>query len=570
MVLGRQHSIRWWLVSFAAAVSLPLILLLVWMFATQVDREQLAARDAALRIARATSARLSSMHTESQALLDRMAARSGIRDFDATRCDSLFGIVDFFPQYVNLLLFDDHGQVICSAEPESASDRLFSAEGARWIAGELRAGRLVPRRTDIRAIGSQWISTISVPVTASDGKRRGTLALIELPEVAGRQTLPPGSVVTILDRAGTIVVRSDEPGQWAGQSARGSAVAALAMRMQEGRAEAVGLDGISRQYGFTTIPRLGWYIYVGVPTSAVMRPVRALFLRGLAGGAVVVLIVIGVAALLSRSIEKPVNELARAARSVAAGEYGKVTLERGVPVEIATLANSFNEMVESRSRFERDLKSLSERLLVVQEEERTRIARAIHDDLGQLLTALKMDVLGLLSRHEAPPAIRDRIVSTLDATVSAVQRIATELRPSMLDDLGLLAAIESEARLFEERTGIECDVSMPSEAAGLDRVAATAIYRIVQEALTNVVRHSNATRVELRLRQRTDELLLEIRDDGRGLTRDEAENPRSLGLIGIRERAAMIGGSVEFEGVAGRGTIVSVRVPSTALTMHQP
>ncbi|MGH7485907.1 MAG: sensor histidine kinase, partial [bacterium] len=147
-------------------------------------------------------------------------------------------------------------------------------------------------------------------------------------------------------------------------------------------------------------------------------------------------------------------------------------------------------------------------------------------------------------------------------TMTAVQRLSSELRPSVLDDLGLSAAIEAEALRFENRSGIECELSLPKHAElRVGGPAATAVYRIVQEALTNVARHANASRVEVRLRERPEELLLEVRDDGRGISEAEVSDPLSLGLIGIRERAGMAGGTVHFEGVAGRGTIVSVRIP---------
>jgi signal transduction histidine kinase len=200
---------------------------------------------------------------------------------------------------------------------------------------------------------------------------------------------------------------------------------------------------------------------------------------------------------------------------------------------------------------------------VVQEAERSRIARELHDDLGQSLTALKMDIIGLLAKTEQQygrSPIANRILRTLDSMVTSVQRISSELRPSILDDLGLVPALESEASMFEDRTGIECELSLPPDAR-IEAHCATAIYRIVQEALTNVARHSNASRVEIRLRERTDELLLEIRDDGRGVTIGEVGDSRSLGLLGIRERADLVGGTVHFEGVSGRGTIVSVRIP---------
>jgi len=198
-----------------------------------------------------------------------------------------------------------------------------------------------------------------------------------------------------------------------------------------------------------------------------------------------------------------------------------------------------------------------------------RVAREIHDDLGQALTALKMDVIGFIekSRHspELAPMV-ERILRTIDSTVTSVQRISSELRPSVLDDLGLFAAIEWEARLFEERTGIECELSVPDEMPDTDPVSSAAIYRMFQEAMTNVARHSNASRVEVRVRERSGELLLEVRDDGRGIVSEEIANPSSLGLAGIRERADILGGTALIEGVPGRGTIVSIRIPLSALT----
>jgi signal transduction histidine kinase len=420
----------------------------------------------------------------------------------------------------------------------------------------------------MRVLAGRWVSIIVVPVP----NHRGVLALVQLPEIVGAEALPRQSVATILDGNGTILARSSAPQAWSGRDVRDSMLVRMALLHGEGTTEARGVDGVEREYGFTYLPRVGWHVYVGIPTAAIMQPVRRLLLRGLLGGAAIVALVIAAAMLLARRIQKPIDALARAAAASTRG--ASVTVAPQGPREIAVMAEAFNEMIESRARSqarisesERNLKKLSERILLVEEEERRRIAREIHDDLGQSLTALKMDVLGLLEKSSlsiSAAPLRERIVRTLDATVNSVQRIAAELRPTLLDDLGLAAAVEAEARLFEERTGIECELSIPSEEElSVEPARATALYRIVQEALTNVFRHSGATRVELRVRSRGDELLLEIRDDGRGMTNDEILNPSSLGLIGIRERAALVGGTVHFEGIAGRGSIVSVRIPPT-------
>ena len=207
---------------------------------------------------------------------------------------------------------------------------------------------------------------------------------------------------------------------------------------------------------------------------------------------------------------------------------------------------------------------LSKRLLEVQEEERTRIAREIHDDLGQRLTALKIDVGGLIqampAQAELEPVI-GRIRGALDDIVKATHRLAAELRPPALDDFGFLAALESDIRAFEERTGIECELSLPSGPLPMASDVETAAYRIVQEAMTNVARHANATRIEIRMRTRGNEMLVDVRDDGRGITADDLRRRAGLGLVGMRERARQIGATVDVEGVDGKGTIVSLRIP---------
>ena len=567
MPVRLNRSIRWWLAVLAVTGVLPLVVLLAIVFMGQVRTEQREARDAALRYALFTASHMRALHLDSMALLQSMAMRPAIRASNPQNCDSLFAIVDFFPQYLNLFLLDRSGAVICSASPPEA-DRPTSDKAQEWIEQRIRAGDLIAGKPAIRHLGNAWISILATDVTNSEG-RAGTLVLAQLPDIGGPEGLPPGSVITIINSEGRIQARSVDPERWVGRSVRGSEVTEIVLTHRQGRARARGIDGVPRHYGFTSIPEMGWFVYVGVPDTAVMKPVRRLFIQGGLVTLAILLLAFGAARALSRFVERPINDLVRAAGSIAREGYaGNVPVDG--PREIAALGEAFNHMVERRSEAEarivaseQNLKALSDRLLVVQEQERTRIAREIHDDLGQSLTALKMDVGGLLEGTQgSSEAVRDRIVRTIDATVQAVQRISAELRPSVLDDLGLVAAIESEARLFEERTGIECDVSVAAEHAEMEGPLATAIYRIVQEALTNVARHSNASRVEVRLRSRPAEILLEIRDDGRGIRKEQIDDGRSFGLMGIRERAATIGGSVRFEGIEERGTIVSVRIPT--------
>lgn len=221
---------------------------------------------------------------------------------------------------------------------------------------------------------------------------------------------------------------------------------------------------------------------------------------------------------------------------------------------------------EELERSHRQLRELSAHLHSVREKESARIAREIHDELGQSLTALQMDInwLGDQLACEIPPLAEKtrRMARLVDATIESVHRIITELRPIMLDDLGLCAAIEWQAGEFESRSGIECRVQMddcPEDL--LEKDLATTVFRIFQETLTNTARHSGANLVRVRLRQEHDMLCLDVADNGRGITRRQAQDPRSFGIMGIRERVGLWDGQVRISGRSGRGTTVSVRIP---------
>jgi PAS domain S-box-containing protein len=210
------------------------------------------------------------------------------------------------------------------------------------------------------------------------------------------------------------------------------------------------------------------------------------------------------------------------------------------------------------------LRNLSAYLQSMREEERTNIAREIHDELGQVLTALKMDTVWLGSKYKElePVAEKTRSMADLiDSTIRTVKRICTELRPGVLDDLGLIAAIEWQAEEFQKRTGIDCEVSFNPNDVSLDRGLSTAIFRILQEALTNVIRHAEAKRVRVLLERGDGRVLLRVEDNGKGITEDQISDHHSFGLIGIRERARFLGGEVRISGSPGKGTTLTVSLP---------
>ncbi len=216
------------------------------------------------------------------------------------------------------------------------------------------------------------------------------------------------------------------------------------------------------------------------------------------------------------------------------------------------------------------LRALSVYLQSVREEERTRIAREVHDELGQALTSCKLDLSWLASKlpagleplHEKARALTAHI----DSTIQTVRRISTELRPGVLDHLGLAAALEWQANEFKNRTGIRCDVHARVPEPLLDQELSTTFFRIFQETLTNIIRHADATAVAVRLTESAGHITLQVEDNGRGISRAEISNPRSMGLLGMRERAALLGGTFRIARIPRRhGTRVTICAP-----LHRP
>jgi PAS domain S-box-containing protein len=254
----------------------------------------------------------------------------------------------------------------------------------------------------------------------------------------------------------------------------------------------------------------------------------------------------------NRELEKRVDE--RTAELLTANKLMKKMLDEG--------KRSEEKITKSRER----LRNLSGRLQFLLEEERTRISREIHDELGQSLTALKLDLSmtrrSLASDGQAEQSVKiHEIERAANRIIRTVRKIATELRPGILDELGVAAALEWAAKDFQNRTGIRCNVAIQAGNKLSDTIRGTAIFRIVQEALTNVMRHAAASQVTVNLEKKDDTLMLEVRDNGIGIKEGQIFDAKSLGLTGIRERVLLLGGVAEIRGKPGEGTLVRVVLP---------
>jgi len=255
---------------------------------------------------------------------------------------------------------------------------------------------------------------------------------------------------------------------------------------------------------------------------------------------------------VSKELEKRVDD--RTAELLTANKLMKRMLDEGKRAE--------EKIRKSREQ----LRNFSGRLQTLLEEERTRISREIHDELGQSLTALKLD-LSLIRRKILSDGLAEEsgkvheIELAVSRIIRTVRKIATDLRPGILDELGVVAAIKWMAKDFQSRTGISCKVAGQGADQISDPVLSTAIFRIVQEALTNVSRHAAASQVNVSLEKKGDTLIVEVRDNGIGIKEGRIIDPKSLGLIGIRERVLLLGGEAVISGKPGEGTLVRVILP---------
>lgn len=259
-------------------------------------------------------------------------------------------------------------------------------------------------------------------------------------------------------------------------------------------------------------------------------------------------------------------------RVVVSGRWALQRGQRDAPPRVLVVNSDITERMQGEELVilqREQLRALADRLQWVREEDRKRVARDLHDEIGQILTAIKMDMKWMSRRlPDSESEVRDRLqesLQSIDEGVKSVRAICSRLRPGVLDDLGLAAAIEWQASEFESRNGVRCQVSVPPVDLHMDGDRATAAFRIFQECLTNVIRHARAKLVRVGLSQEDESIVLVVEDDGVGfLETNLSSTPGSLGLLGMKERAQACGGDVRIFSSPGNGTTVTIRVPLDA------
>jgi signal transduction histidine kinase len=260
-----------------------------------------------------------------------------------------------------------------------------------------------------------------------------------------------------------------------------------------------------------------------------------------------------------RELETKIKEAEELIHALRTGQVDAIVGER--QVTLVRLKQAEEDLKNSRDQ----LRALVANMLSVREDERALISRELHDEFGLALTSLHLG-LSWISRKLTPEqqSLQEKVRSlsaTTTSLIRSVKNIATDLRPGVLDELRLVKTLKSEAGEFERHTGIRCMFKTNAAQAKFDRLAAVAIFRIVQAALTNIARHAQASRAVIALMKRTKVLILTVTDDGKGITRNPIANHSSLGITGMRERALALGGTFAISGSRSKGTMLTVRIP---------
>jgi signal transduction histidine kinase len=484
-------------------------------------------------------------------------------------------------RYANLAIIRTNGEVLASATGPAGSmtqgDRQFFQRVIE--AGDFVVGNFPVNRT----IGKQVIN-FGYPVFDRFGQIQAVvLAVLDLDwfsRVSGEflSQLGRGAVWQEIDSKGTILLHFPNPQKWIGRSLPAPFLKSILPRSR-GILERQDSDGISRFYAYSAVQNqfgsANIVSLLGIPKQTLFAAadqalIRSLTWFGVAMAIACILGWVGSNFLILRPIKALVGSSARLAS-------GDLSARTGLPHgrdELGRLTLTFDLMAQALEQRELDrrrathkLQVLSQRLVEVQESERRSIARELHDEIGQTLTVAEMNLQAALNSPQTGP-IERRLADSIEA-VGRVQEqvhdLSLNLRPSMLDDLGLEPALRWYTNRQASLTGIKAEFRAEPLERRIDAIIETECFRIGQEALTNVIRHSKARNVTVELKQRNGQLHLIVRDDGLGFdvesVREQAVHGASLGLLSMEERAALAGGGLEFHSAPGKGTEIRAWFP---------
>ncbi len=584
--VGTSLKTRLYLLVLAAFI--PVAMLIVYVAEEQKTLEKDAILHKTKLLAQAAADAENLQMAATRDLLTAVAEAFHLADDQPDRLARLLAtLLDRTEGYAAFGILDPDGRLIAGSTPS----QMKSDYGKQaWLSASLAQGGLAVGPYQGQSIDGAPVLYVAQPI--ADGGQRivavafAALDLGQMNRNLFKQLadLPRGSRLTLVDENQVLLRYEVDTARWSDSQTLDPDLRRQAVNRPSGMLIAPDETGTLRIYAFTHLERAfqkrAVSVILGIPRSVALSASKRIFVRNL-----ILLAVSALAAILSiwwaadRFILRRVKAMVGTSRRLAAGDLRARIGRIGVRDELSHLAGVFDEMAESlqirMAREEQVLASLKHsreqlrRLSAyqndVREQERIRIAREIHDQFGQSLTILKMD-LAWIRKHmpAADPAVGEKMAAMLRLIGEAMDNlhaVTAELRPVILDDFGLAAAIEWQAETFRKRSGISCRFENNGFEPDLPKAHATALFRIFQELLTNIIRHADANEVSVQLKRHDGELLLQVADNGRGITEDEINSPHAFGLLGIRERLYPLGGRVAFDGRPGQGTRATIHLP---------
>lgn len=566
-VMDRSRlSVRTHVVGLILVIVMPLLAFSAFLVLRSAGHEQefMAAtvRERTRAAAAAIDHELGSLRTRLFMLAASQSLHTG--DLTAFRAEAVAAVT---PDGLNLTLVDPTGQELINtrAGPEARLPMTQDPDAVRRIA-DSRLPDVSNLTRD--AVTGEWCVAINVPVIR-DGKLAYLLSLNIaplLPRMLSDLHLPEGWLINIADRQGYTIARSLDADQYVGRLGRRDVLEIL-RQSDEGWLPLVSRDGIPLYNAFAHVRFSGWIVSVGIPDVVLFAPVTVststLALAGVAALALAILL----GMLIGRRIAQAITALVGYAETVGRGE-SLGPHETGI-TETNAVVQSLCSASERLQQSAQERAVLLDRTITAQEAERKRIARELHDSLGQYLTALRLGFANIEPFCASNLLAQQRLseLKNLAGEISSeLSRIAWELRPRALDHLSLRRAAVQYLEEWADRSGVRVDLEVGIDDRRLPPTVETAVFRVLQEAITNVVKHSGADHVAVVLDASDREVCLIVEDNGKGFdaadgSADLALGIGHLGLLGLRERLALVGGSLEVESTPRRGTTVYARIP---------
>jgi len=560
------------------------------VFYVNLEQRRLAAtqvQDNTLRFARLAAAEQAQLIQGTHQLLAALAYLPVVRQENPTECSALFAtLLKHYSAYANLGALRLNGEPFCSAIP--LTQPVTNASQA-WFQRTVSTKEFTVGEYQKSLATGNFTLVLGYPILNETNQVQGVvgaaLDLGRLNQLAAQAQLPLGATLTAVDRNGTIIARYPDPEHWLGQKLPEVPLIKTLLTQREGTAELPGTDGIQRLYAFAQAhdtTDFGLYVSIGIPTEVAFAAVHQRLIRNLITVGLIFLFMATTAWVGSDILVlRPVKALVRATQRLRSGDLAARTEIPAGDGELHQLATAFDDMAEAlaqheaeRARTEATLQRLSRSLLEAQESERRAVARELHDELGQSLQAIKINLQTAQRFPQEGAARLAESIGLVDHTIQQVRALSVDLRPSLLDDLGLVAALEWYVDRQAQRFGFVGRFVATPHDLRLNPTVETACFRIVQEALTNVARHAQATHVRIDLRRQDEELHLVIRDDGVGCDaramQEQAVQGASFGLLGMRERAELAGGTFTMRSAPAQGTEIQLRFPlRSILLMNQ-